>query len=596
MLDYDAEDLDKERVVVVVVSTWSQGAAPADAKFFTEWLSAAPSDCRVNDQFLRPLRFGVFGVGDSAYADQGHFNRVGKALYGDLLLLGAARLMPLSVGDVSDSVDAAFSRWTAKLMPRIARAMEDEHYLVSQSRQPAQAKSTSKLTDVEDIGKVLGSEAKTHEAEEGAAESKGKAKPEMLSARQRASLVKQGYKVIGSHSGVKLCRWTKSMLRGRGGCYKHSFYGIKSYQCMELTPSLACANKCVFCWRHHTNPVGREWKWVQDPPDFILQKATQAHKQMVKQMRGVPGVIQARLAEAVGRINEFLQLLHAQHISTFLVTNAQFPAAIRAATDITQLYVSVDAATKDSLKAIDRPLFRDFWERLMESLECLRSKRQRTVYRLTLVKGWNAADIPEYARLIALGQPTFVEVKGVTFCGKSDASSLTMDNVPFHFEVLRFCQQLCGYLSSDYDIACEHEHSCCVLIARKELKVDGVWHTHIDYDRFFELVEQGTPFGYADYMAPTPQWALLHSEHRGFNPDEQRFRKKRNTTPLKQARLHHKIEAAKSRIESEKQLEQQVADEHNPYLKELERKEACEQKQCECAGSDTQVNCNWHMT
>lgn len=28
-----------------------------------------------------------------------------------------------------------------------------------------------------------------------------------------------------------------------------------------------------------------------------------------------------------------------------------------------QLYVSVDAATKDSLKAIDRPLFGDFWER-----------------------------------------------------------------------------------------------------------------------------------------------------------------------------------------------------------------------------------------
>ena len=59
---------------------------------------------------------------------------------------------------------------------------------------------------------------------------------------------------VGSHSGVKLCRWTKSMLRGRGGCYKHSFYGIESHRCMETTPSLACANKCVFCWRHHTNP------------------------------------------------------------------------------------------------------------------------------------------------------------------------------------------------------------------------------------------------------------------------------------------------------------------------------------------------------
>lgn len=39
----------------------------------------------------------------------------------------------------------------------------------------------------------------------------------MLSESQKAVLSKQGYRVIGSHSGVKMCRWTKAMLRGRGG-------------------------------------------------------------------------------------------------------------------------------------------------------------------------------------------------------------------------------------------------------------------------------------------------------------------------------------------------------------------------------------------
>jgi len=58
----------------------------------------------------------------------------------------------------------------------------------------------------------------------------------MLTPMLRSALSKQGYKLLGSHSGVKLCRWTKSMLRGRGGCYKHTFYGIASYQCMEMTP------------------------------------------------------------------------------------------------------------------------------------------------------------------------------------------------------------------------------------------------------------------------------------------------------------------------------------------------------------------------
>ena len=51
---------------------------------------------------------------------------------------------------------------------------------------------------------------------------------------------------------------------------QHSFYGIESHRCMEATPSLACANKCVFCWRHHTNPVGTEWRWVTDEPKMLV--------------------------------------------------------------------------------------------------------------------------------------------------------------------------------------------------------------------------------------------------------------------------------------------------------------------------------------
>jgi hypothetical protein len=73
---------------------------------------------------------------------------------------------------------------------------------------------------------------------------------EMVTPAQRKTLTKQGYKIIGSHSAVKLCRWTKAQLRGRGGCYKHTFYGISSFQCMEATPSLACANKVCVSKRH----------------------------------------------------------------------------------------------------------------------------------------------------------------------------------------------------------------------------------------------------------------------------------------------------------------------------------------------------------
>lgn len=50
-------------------------------------------------------------------------------------------------------------------------------------------------------------------------------------------------------------------------------------------------------------------------------------------------------------INAILTELHRRHISSFLVTNAQFPDRIRHLVPITQLYVSVDAATRDTLKA-----------------------------------------------------------------------------------------------------------------------------------------------------------------------------------------------------------------------------------------------------
>ena len=74
---------------------------------------------------------------------------------------------------------------------------------------------------------------------------------------------------------------------------------------MEATPSLACANKCVFCWRHHTNPVGTEWRWVTDPPELIVGALIEGHRKMIKQLRGVPGT---ECFKFIGRTNEPLFL------------------------------------------------------------------------------------------------------------------------------------------------------------------------------------------------------------------------------------------------------------------------------------------------
>ena len=296
--------------------------------------------------------------------------------------------------------------------------------------------------------------------------------------------------------------------------------------------------------------VATEWKWKEDDPAMIVAEAVRLHVAMINECRGVPGVLEERWREAhtvrhcalslVGepimypRINELIGELHARKISSFLVTNAQFPEAIRTLRPVTQLYVSVDAPNKDDLEEVDRPLFRDAWERLRESLVILREKKQRTVARLTLVKGHNEGDISGYAELIALGEPTLVEVKGVTFCGKSDASDLTMANCPWHHEVEAFCKELAARLAKDhpscprYEVACAHKHSVSVLLARcDQLKGPNGWNTWIDYDRFHALAASDEPFTVGDYTAPCPSWALLGAAEDGFDPSDTRMYKKK---------------------------------------------------------------------
>jgi tRNA wybutosine-synthesizing protein 1 len=251
---------------------------------------------------------------------------------------------------------------------------------------------------------------------------------------------------------------------------------------METTPSLSCSNKCVFCWRHGTNPVGTTWRWKVDPPEEIFEGVKDGHYKKIKMMRGVPGVRADRFAEAfhirhcalslVGEpifypyINEFTAMLHKEHISSFLVCNAQHPDQLAALKPVTQLYVSIDASNRESLRRIDRPLHRDFWERFQRCLDILREKRfrQRTVFRLTLVKGFNVEDEVEgYADLVERGLPCFVEVKGVTYCGTSSSAGagLTMQNVPFYEEVSEFVVALDQALKKrrlSYGIAAEHAH------------------------------------------------------------------------------------------------------------------------------------------
>lgn len=561
---------------------------------FLEHMKETHHDFRIDNAPLSSLLgYSVFGIGDLIGwpSEAEGFCRQAREVDKWLAkLTGRKRAYPLGMGNSSGDVLDRLREWVsgvADVLENLARTGslgegvpgsgdpvesddedasndEDEGDFGGEDKvATTNTAGNGSINDIEDLGRMMDMQDVKPKAEKrsiavdftdyGASE---KRKTQVQTAKEMvpkssptyAALTKQGYTIVGSHSGVKICRWTKSALRGRGSCYKFSFYGINSHQCMETTPSLSCSNKCIFCWRHGTNPVGTSWRWVVDPPQLIFDGVKAGHYQKIKTMRGVPGVRAERYAEAmkirhcalslVGEpvfyphINEFLDLLHAERISSFLVCNAQHPDQLAALKHVTQLYVSIDASNKESLKRIDRPLHRDFWERFQRCLNILREKRfrQRTVFRLTLVKGFNIEDEVEgYADLVEQGLPCFVEIKGVTFCGKG--SGLTMDSVPFYHEVCDFVtalEQALHRRGLKYGIAAEHAHSCCVLLASERFKVDGKWHTLIDYDRFFELLaEKGSDgdFSPEDYMGPeTPEWAAWGNG--GFDPRDERVDRK----------------------------------------------------------------------
>lgn len=113
-----------------------------------------------------------------------------------------------------------------------------------------------------------------------------------------------------------------------------------------------------------------------------------------------------------------------------------------------------------------------------------------------------------------------------------------MQNVPWHQEVCIFAEALAqcllerSQLSFRYSIATEHEHSCCLVMAREDkFRIDNEWYTWIDYPKFHVLMAQyyqsnkTVTFKSQDYMALTPDWARYQSSTRGFDPQEQRWRR-----------------------------------------------------------------------
>ncbi len=319
-------------------------------------------------------------------------------------------------------------------------------------------------------------------------------------------LRRAGYRIVGRHSAVKICHWTKSVLRGGKNCYK-GWYGVQSHRCLQMTPSLQyCNMMCVFCWRHHTinriRPYGGEW----DRPEEILDELIKEQRQLLSGFKGNPKVDLRLYEEATEPNNaaisldgeptlypflrELISMLHERGMTTFLVTNGTMPEMLKILSDTgaepTNLYISLYGPDRRTHVKTCRPLINNSWERLIDSLRVMRTfNESRRVIRLTLVKGYTMKDPEKYAELIRIADPDFIECKGYMHVGESQ-KRLPRSAMPSVREVEDFAKRLQSHLRGYEYIAKDVPSRVCLLAKKTSPYYD---ETVKNAERMGELIQ-----------------------------------------------------------------------------------------------------------
>jgi tRNA wybutosine-synthesizing protein 1 len=307
------------------------------------------------------------------------------------------------------------------------------------------------------------------------------------------TLKKQKYHLIGNHSAVKRCKWLyESIVNGRV-CYKEKFYGIKSHQCLQITPSLYyCTQQCLFCWRAQSGDLQVTWDEMKLPalsqPEEIVNASIKAQEKILSGYKGHPRADWRKLMEAhrprnvaisltgeptlYPSISELVRMYRQREFTVFLVTNGTLPERLSGLSqEPTQLYVSLCAPSEQVYRRLCRPLVPRAWECLNESLELLQSVKCRTALRMTLVRNQNMSNIDEYAKLVEKANPTFIEAKAYMHIGFSNLR-LGFDSMPPLTEVRAFAEALSE--KTGYNIIDESVDSRVVLLSRKDVNSKNV--------------------------------------------------------------------------------------------------------------------------
>jgi tRNA wybutosine-synthesizing protein 1 len=319
----------------------------------------------------------------------------------------------------------------------------------------------------------------------------------MIPENVKKILKKQHYAIVGKHSAVQVCRWTKKSLLDDGVCYKEKFYGIKSHLCCQMSPAVMwCPNRCVHCWRATELTVDNELKGKVDSPKEIIDGCIEAQKKLLigfnvdekskkKQLSkaNMKKYLEAQepMQFAISlsgepmvyeNIGGLISELRKRGKTSFLVTNGLYPEKLKELEKKkqlpTQLYISVNTPNEELYKKFHRSSKKDAWKLLNKSLEIMSKLRNktRTVFRMNLVKNLNMIEPEKYSEMIKNANPMFIEIKGFMSVGYA-RQRLGYERMPTHKEIIDFSKEILKFLP-EYKFLDEKKESRVVLLGKNK--------------------------------------------------------------------------------------------------------------------------------
>ena len=139
---------------------------------------------------------------------------------------------------------------------------------------------------------------------------------------------------------------------------------------------------------------------------------------------------------------ELINEIEKREMTSFVVSNGTNPEMLKKLikNQPTQLYITLPAPNKEIFLKVCKPLIKDSFEKILESLELLKNFKRGTV-RLTLVKNLNMLKPEEYADLLKDVEFKFLEVKAGMAVGYAKYR-FDYKQMPSHEEIKKFALEI----------------------------------------------------------------------------------------------------------------------------------------------------------